>query len=410
MLRSKKSLDRVPDMKKTTCRLCKSKDLNCFLDLGFHPHSDQFRATVDNEESYYPLRVARCRDCGFVQLDYVVPPQEMYQKDYFYESSITATGAAHWTEFASTVVNKLGLKPGDGMIDIGSNDGTLLSKFKALGMKVCGIDPCKELTDIANSRGIPSVNDFFSSPAVKLAKNTTGEIKLITGSNVFAHIDDLDDVMKVVTENLAADGVFVFESPYFGDFFEGLQYDTVYHQHLSYISLKPVVQFFKKFGLEVFDIDRRPIHGGSFRVYSGRNRKPNAAVNQMLESENWTDADMESFAKKTMQHREDLFDLVYSLHKQGKKIAAISSPAKGQTLLNYTGVGRYMEFATDKSKLKQGRYTPGTHLKILSDDELIKTQPDYALLLAWNFADEIMRNNKDYKGKWIIPIPTPRIV
>src|SRR5215467_3839338 len=238
-------------MNKTYCRFCKNTDLHCFLDLGFHPHSDQFRATLDVEEAHYPLRMVRCRECGFVQLDYVLPPQDLYQKDYLYESSITETGNRHWEEFAETVSAKIGLKPSEGVIDIGSNDGTLLTKFKALGMKVCGIDPCKELTEIAISRGIPSVNDFFSNQAVKETRKEIGDIKLITGTNVFAHIDDLDAVLQVVVEHLPQDGVFVFESPYFGNFYEGLQYDTVYHQHLSYLSLRPVVRFLKKFGLDV---------------------------------------------------------------------------------------------------------------------------------------------------------------
>lgn len=345
-----------------------------------------------------------------MQLDYVVPPGKLYQDDYFYESSITKTGDVHWAEFADTVSKKAGLSPGDGVVDVGSNDGTLLSKFKALGYSVCGIDPTPAPTALAIERGIPTVVDFFSSESLARAKEILGgNVKLITGTNVFAHIDDLDAVLDAVSRHLAKDGVFVFESPYFGNFFDGLQYDTVYHQHLSYLSLRPLIPFFDRFGLSIFDIDRRPIHGGSFRVYAGRNRQPLASVSEMLAGESWTDADMDVFAARVRKNRDDLFDLVYSLYRNGKSIVAVSSPAKGQTLLNYTGIGRFLEFATDKSKLKQGRYTPGTHLKIYSDDEFIKRQPDYALLLAWNFADEIIRNNTAYKGKWIIPIPTPTI-
>lgn len=396
-------------MKKTFCRICKGSDLYSFLDLGFHPHSDWFRKERDVPCIFYPLGLMRCRSCGLVQLDYIVPPHDLYKKDYFYESSITQTGDAHWSEFAQTVISKARLSPGDGVVDIGSNDGTLLSKFKANGMRVCGIDPNKELTDIAVTRGIPSVADFFSEPALREAKERVGDIKLITGTNVFAHIDDLDVVLKLIADNLHPDGVFVFESPYFGDFYEGLQYDTVYHQHLSYLSLKPLIQFFANYGLTIFDIDRRPIHGGAFRVYSGRNQQPSPTVAEMVSGENWTDADMDSFATAVEKNRDDIFDLVYSLAAKGKTIAVVSCPAKGQTLLNYTGIGRFMEFATDKSILKQGRYTPGTNLIVYSDDELIRRQPDYALLLAWNFADEIIKNNSAYKGKWIIPIPTPQV-
>jgi len=397
-------------MKKTFCRICKGKDLYCFLDLGFQPHSDWFRRSLDIPCTYYPLRLVRCRSCGFVQLDYVVEPETLYQKDYLYQSSVTKTGDLHWSEFAQTVVKNAGLVPGDAVVDIGSNDGTLLSKFKALGMIVCGIDPCKELADIAVGRGIPTVNDFFSESAMRVAREKIGNIKLITGTNVFAHIDDLDALLSVVASHLHEDGLLVFESPYFGDFYDGLQYDTVYHQHLSYLSLKPLIPFFERFGLAIIDLERRPIHGGSFRVYSGRNGRPSPAVAEMVSAENWTDADMDAFARRTEQNRDDIFEVVYGLAKSGKTIAAVSSPAKGQTLLNYTGIGRFLEFATDKSKLKQGRYTPGSNLMIHPDDELIRRQPDYAILLAWNFADEIMINNAGYKGKWIIPIPFPQIV
>lgn len=395
-------------MKRVSCRICRSNDILSFLDLGFHPHSDQFRVSLDQTEFSYPLRLMACRECGLVQLDCVVPPEDLYQKDYLYESSITRTGDRHWTEFASTVASKIGLARGDGVIDIGSNDGTLLSKFRDLGMTVCGVDPCTEIAQIAVGRGIPTINDFATAKALQLARDHVGPPKLVTGANVFAHIDDLHSLMAAVASMLG-DGVFVFESPYFEDFFQGLQYDTVYHQHLSYLSLRPLVPFFEKYGLTVFDVDRTPMHGGSFRVYAGRGRKPTPAVAAMLERETWTDADLLAFAGKVRENRDALFELIYSLWKDGKTIAAVSCPAKGQTLLNYTGIGRFLRFATDKSRLKQGRYTPGTHIKIYDDNELIERQPDYALLLAWNFADEIIRNNQAFKGKWIIPIPMPVI-
>ena len=272
-------------MRKDFCRICKSKNLYCFLDLGFHPHSDQFRVSMDDGEVYYPLRLNRCRDCGLVQLDYVVAPEALYQHDYLYESSITKTGDRHWTEFAETVSRKIDLKPDDGVIDIGSNDGTLLLKFKALGMKVCGIDPCRDVTDIAISRGIPTITGFFSEDSMQEAKKIIKNLKLVTGTNVFAHIDNLDEVLEIVAKNIG-DGVFVFESPYFGNFYDGLQYDTTYHQHLSYLSLRPLIPFFKKYGLTIFDVERTDIHGGSFRVYSGKNRVSTKRVGEMLASEN----------------------------------------------------------------------------------------------------------------------------
>ncbi len=390
-----------------TCRMCGSKKLIEWLDLGHHPHSDQFKTSKDVEERTYPLKVCVCEDCGLNQLTFVVDKEELYTKDYLYESSMTKTGDAHWEKFADVVLETVRMPKRGLVVDAGSNDGTLLMKFQARGHDVLGIDPTPEVTEIARQRGIPTITDFFCKKAIEGKK-----ADLIIGTNVFAHIDDLNDFMTNVKELLTDDGTFIFESPYFGDFLEGLEYDTVYHQHLSYLSLKPIVMFLEKFGMEVFDVNRVAIHGGSFRVYISRkgNYEVKPVVKEILESENWGMEGLKRFSEDTMKNREDLFDLVYNLHKDGKTIAVVSTPAKGQTLLNYTGIGRFIDFATDKSKLKQGRFTPGTFITIYPDDELIRRQPDYALLLAWNFAPEIIKNNVGFKGKWIIPVPKVKVI
>lgn len=397
-------------MNKDSCRLCKSKSLYRFLDLGYHPHSDQFRNNIDEPEIWYPLRLNYCNDCGFVQLTNVVNPDVMYTKDYLYESSITSTASNHWSEFAETVSNDINLPLGETVVDIGSNDGTLLSKFKSIGYSVVGIDPCKEVADIANSRGIRTINGYFNDE--NMEKACPGKtVKLITGTNVFAHIDDLDSVMNTVCKYLSEDGVFVFESPYFGNFLEKYEYDTIYHQHLSYLSLKPLIPFFHKFGLEVYRVDKVDIHGGCFRVYINRigNRPIQSSVKDMLDSEYWGVEELNHFSEKVKENGLELFRLISELYYSGNKIVAVSAPAKGNTLLNYTGIGRFLSFITDKSTLKQGRYTPGSHLKVMSDDLITEEKPDYGLLLAWNFSKEIISNNPSIK-KWIIPIPSPTIV
>jgi SAM-dependent methyltransferase len=394
-------------MKVEKCRMCDSVKLTKWLDLGHHPHSDQFKLTKDVEEKTYPLGVLVCEDCGLNQLTFVVPKEDLYINDYLYESSITKTGGIHWEELVSTVISKIRIQEKGMVVDIGSNDGTLLSKFQAKGFNVLGIDPTPKVTEIARQRGIPTITAFFGKEAIKGKK-----ADLIVGTNVFAHIDDHNDLMVNVKKLMTEDGSFVFESPYFGDFLKGLEYDTVYHQHLSYLSLKPVIKFVEKFGMEVFNVDRTNIHGGSFRVYICNKGKYdiNSSVKETLDEENWTIHDLNKFADDVKQNREDLFDLIYTIHKKGNKICIVSTPAKGQTLLNYTGVGRFIDFATDKSKLKQGRFTPGTFIKIYPDTELIDRQSDYALLLAWNFAPEIIKNNSNFKGKWIIPIPKVKII
>jgi len=397
-------------MKATNCRMCGSKNLLQWLDLGHQPHSDQFKKSKDEEEIAYPLGVSVCEECGLNQLTHIVAKEELYLKDYLYESSITKTASDHWMEFAKTVSEKVGLPENSFVVDIGSNDGTLLTKFQSLGHSVLGIDPTPEATDIAIKRGVPTIQKFFG-------KEATDEIddlsELIVGTNVFAHVHDLNQFMFDIDSILAPRGVFVFESPYFGEFLKGLEYDTVYHQHLSYLSLKPLVPFLEKHGMEVFDVEQRPLHGGVFRVYiarkGARDIKPAVAV--MIANETWTFDTLQQFAKDVEKSRDDLLNLMQDIHLQGKKVAVVSTPAKGNTLLNYTKIGRYIDFSTDKSTLKQGRFTPGTFIKVFSDEELCRRQPDYALILAWNFFDEISRNVRaqGFKGKFIRPLPNVQV-
>lgn len=385
-------------MKKTTCRLCKSENLVEFLNLGHHPHSDNFRKDKDLPEITYPLTLNQCQDCQFVQLGYTVSPDVLYDSDYLYESSITKTADKHWTEFVDSVVSNTEIVGGK-VLDIGSNDGTLLLKFKEKGFVVEGIDPCKDITDIANSRGVPTFTGLFGQ------NNKFAEYNIITGSNVFAHIDDLDQTMIDVDYNLAPDGVFIFESPYLGEFIKQLEYDTTYHQHLSYLSISPLVKFLKKHGFEIWHIEFTDIHGGCFRCYISRIGE--REIKDTVIEDSFPLETLQKFAKDVEQNRIKLMEIILDLKKRGKKIVAISSPAKGQTLLNYTGAGKFLDFSTDVSKLKQGRYTPGTHLLIKSDKDLVGDE--VGLLLAWNFKDEIINNVPQIKT-WIIPIPSPMVV
>jgi len=391
-------------MKATKCRMCKSENLVQWLDLGLHPHSDHFHKEKE-AEMFYPLGVSVCEDCGLNQLTYIVAKEELYLKDYLYESSITKTADAHWTEFAKTVTEVTGL--GNLVIDVGGNDGTLLTKFKALGWEVLNVDPTPEATQIAIDRGIPTRQEFFGQSEYPKAS-------LIVGANVFAHIDDLDTFIKKVKETLTPNGVFVFESPYFGEFLKGVEMDTVYHQHLSYLSLNPVVRFMEKHGMEVFDVEQHELHGGGFRVYIARKgeRKVNKAVQKMLDGETWTLGNLLETAQKFEKEMNALYELCIAIKRQEKSIAVVSTPAKGNTLLNYAGIGRFISFSTDRSKLKQGRFTPGTNLEVFSDDALLEKKPDYMLLLAWNFGPEIIENlrKKGVKGRVIIPLPTLKTI
>lgn len=409
------------------CRMCKSSSLFPYLDLGFTPHADQFRAPheLDIPEIFYPLRVLMCENCGLSQLSHIVNPKVLYQFDYPYEQSTTKTGQAHWDSFAKSVTVNLQLKKGDIVVDIGSNVGTLLKSFKNLGMKTIGVDPAPNIAAIANKEhGIKTICDFFGMRSAKKVKKIVGPVSVVVGANVFAHIDNLDEVMRAVKYLLKKDGVFIFESPYFKHLVDSLEYDTIYHEHLSYLSAKPLIPFFAKFGMEIFLIEETDIHGGSFRVYVGRigERPIDASVQKFLRAEKefklHEKETMSNFAERVKQNRDELMTVIEKLLHRGKKVAAVSAPAKGMTLLNYIGISnRHISLISEKARLKIGRFAPGGHggghIPVVSDEELLRSGVDYALLLAWNFSKEIIDNLKNFSdkgGKFIIPIPKPRIV
>jgi hypothetical protein len=287
-------------------------------------------------------------------------------------------------------------------------------------MSVAGIDPAPNIVAIANENGIPTLCDFYGKAPAAATRELHGRAAVIVGTNVFAHIDDLSAVMSAHEELLEEDGVFIFESPHMGHLVEHLEYDTIYHEHLSYLSLRPVVSFVARFGREVFAVERTAIHGGSFRVYIGKKGQHpiDGSVDELLAEEEaqglHSISVLRAFADRVAQNREELIRLVENLLQDGKKIAGLSAPAKGMTLLNYCGFGtRELAFITEKSKLKIGRYSPGGYIPIREDAALLDEKVDYALLLAWNFAPEIIKNTAAFKekgGKYLIPIPSPKIV
>jgi hypothetical protein len=304
--------------------------------------------------------------------------------------------------------------------DIGSNVGVLLSGFKAEGTRILGVDPATNIVRIAEKNGIPTVAEFFSAELAAAIRREHGPAALVTATNCFAHVDNLDDFVLGLDRQLAKDGVFILEAPHLLELVRSLEYDTIYHEHLSYLSLKPMIPFFRARGMEIFDCERPPIHGGSLRAYIGRKgrKRVSARVGKTLKAETefglHTEKVRARFAGAVRRNRDELVWLLQKLKRRGKRIAAVSAPAKGMTLLNYAKIGREtVDFVTEKSALKIGRFTPGDHIPVVGDDELLRQKPDYALLLAWNFADEIMDNLREYRragGKFILPIPRPRIV
>ena len=406
------------------CRMCRSERLYKFLDLGKTPPADQFLFDhqMNGAEEAFPLEVVVCDDCGLLQLNYIVSPEILYCNDYPYESSTTSAGQRHWKEFAQSVVKKLDLKGTDLVVDIGSNVGVLLQMFKDEGAKVLGVDPAANIAEIASRNGIETLATFFDEKSAKQIRDSKGQASVITGTNVFAHIGDLHGLMRAVSHLLSEKGSFIIEAPYCVELLQNLEYDTIYHEHLSYLSLKPMIKFFDQFGMEVYEVQRRDIHGGSFRVFVRRkgvfSTPVSGVIKELLAAEEreemYSHARLDKFAADVAKNRTELRNLILGLKSSGMKIAAVSAPAKGMTLLNYCGLGTdILDFVTEKSRLKIGRFTPGMHLPVVADQMLTDEKPDYALLLAWNFADEIMGNLKSFSaggGKFIMPIPHPRIV
>ena len=305
-------------------------------------------------------------------------------------------------------------------MDIGSNVGVLLEGFKVLGLTIRGIDPAPNICAIAEKRGIPTLNNFFGKTAAEAVLGKEGRASVITGTNVFAHVGDLHAFMEAIRMLLhPKKGVFVIEAPHLLHLIRSLEYDTIYHEHLSYISIEPLLPFFARFDMEVIKVEQKDIHGGSVRIFvSAKGNYPVdksvSMIVEMEQAEKLRDlATLSEFARKVEQNKADLTLLLHKLKAEGKRIAGVSAPAKGMTLLNYCHIDRQLlDYVTEKSKLKIGLYTPGGLIPVYPDSKLLEEQPDYALLLAWNFAEEIMRNNQEYRdrgGKFIIPIPSPTI-
>jgi SAM-dependent methyltransferase len=404
------------------CRMCKSTNLSRFLDLGFTPPADSFlrREQLAEPETYYPLQVFLCENCGLSQLGYVVSPEVLYRRDYPYEASTTRTGREHWAEFAESIAKRFAFPAASLAVDIGSNVGILLSEFASHGYRILGVDPASNIVRLAERRGVETLDELFSPEVARQIERTRGRASVITATNVFAHVHDLDAFMQGINFLLDASGIFVIEAPYFVNLLAAFEYDTIYHEHLSYLSIGPMQRFFARCGFELFDVLERDIHGGSIRVFVGRPgaHRVEPAVEAAIAREEKVGARdlarLSRFAAGVEENRVELTRLLFDLRRDGHRIAGIGAPAKGMTLLNYCRIGPEMlDFVTEKSTLKIGRFTPGTHIPVVSDEELLIARPRYGLLLAWNFAEEIMANLSEFRaqgGTFIVPIPHPRLI
>ncbi len=404
------------------CQMCKSKETFLVLDLGLQPHSDFFPTTeqLNDAEILYPLRLYSCVSCGLLQIDYFVNPRDLYQKDYLYQSSTTKTGKKHYVGLARAIKKQFSIPTGSLAVDIGSNVGVLLQGFKDAGLSVLGVDPAFNIAQIAIKNGIETIVEFFDRGIARDIRKRHGAASVITGTNVFAHLHALDDAVWGMKDLLADEGVLVIEAPHALEMMKHLEYDTVYLEHIGYLSARPMQSYFARMGLELFDVQKFSIHGGSLRYFIGHVGKHEiserlaACIAEEEREGLYSRKRLQRFASDVELQKLRLVDLILNLKKKGKRIVALSAPAKGNTLLNFCHLDRsFLEYATERNMLKIGRYTPGMHLPIFSDRKIMEDMPDYALLLAWNFADEIMANMSEYRkkgGKFIIPIPKPHIL
>jgi methylation protein EvaC len=409
------------------CRFCEGESLVNILDFGPVPLAGGFLKEKDfQNEKYYPLDLNFCKDCFLVQTSNVVSGETLFQNDYFFFSSAIKTLVAHFSDFANELNNNnfQGIN-NPSVLEIGCNDGVLLKPLSKLGIKCIGVDPATNvIKSLINAENFTIINDFFSEQLATTLKVKHGKVDAILSSFSFAHIDDMIDVMKGIKIMLKKDGVFVFEIYYLGTLIEEMQYDMIYHEHMSYYSLKTLRIFLKKFNMEIFDAKFiSEVRSGCVRFYARNIRERTAEIAPIVmemikreESNGYDDYKIYSdYAQKVSNTKSQLLKLLQTLKNEGKSIIGYGASGRGTTIMNYCGIDkRYLDYVVDDAPAKHGYFTPGTHLKIKPWEFIHDTPPpDYIVLFAWAFTKEVIKKRKDYiakGGKFIIPLPEVKIV
>jgi len=406
-----------------TCRLCRGRSLERVVELTPTPPGNR---VLTEEETRgpcptYPLEVRFCTDCHHVQLGHVVDPRILYRNHYSYVTGTSPVFVAHFEEYARDMIARIQLRPGDRVVDIGSNDGTCLRFFRDAGMRVLGIDPATEIAAAASASGIETLPEFFDQALARKLRAERGPARLVTSHNACAHIDDLAGVMEGVRLLLADDGVFVFEVGYFVDVYQKCWFDTIYHEHLDYHTVAPLVGFFERLGMQVISVQRIAPQGGSIRVMvqnAGGARAPEGSIAELcrLEAELGVQdvVGLRAFNDRLNRVKDELTGLLRGLKSRAATIAGYGVPTKSTTLMMHFGLGReVIDFIVDDNPLKQGFFSPGTHVPIGPPDWIYQRRPDYVLVLAWNFAESIMKKHARYEaegGRFVLPMPAPAIV
>lgn len=404
------------------CQICNSKNIYEILDLGHSGLCDSLltKKSINNPEKSYPLKLLKCKKCHLLQLNYIVDNKEVFHLNYPYKSGITKTLKDLLHNTSSYCINNFKFSKKPLVVDIGSNDGTLLEGFKKNGFKVLGVEPTN-IAKLANKKGIKTIQKYFEKDTVTYIKKNFKKAEVITGTNIFAHINKLDTLMKGVKNLLNRNnGIFVTESHYAVNILDEMQFDSIYHEHLRFYLLKPLILLLKKYGFKVIDAVKIPNYAGSIRVTATLNNeiKQKKSVLKILNEEKkrgfYNSKKYDHYSKKVKKIKNDINKILWKLKLKNKKIVGVGCPGRSITLLAYCNITSQLidYIAEQNSSLKLNMFTPSTHIKIIDEKNMIRKQPDYALVLSWHYGQNVMKNlrKKGYKGKFIMPLPKPRII
>lgn len=400
---------------RSSCRLCDDTNVRCVFQLESTPPANAFvkKEDINRSQSIYPLKMYFCEKCFHLQLLDILDPHELFE-NYVYVSGTSPLFVKHFEKYAEFIIKNY-LYKSSFIVDIGSNDGTLLEFFKKNGHSVLGIDPAKNISKRATERGIETLPIFFDKENAQKIADKYGHVDIITANNVFAHIDDLSSFVQNVRDLLSNDGIFVFEVSYLLDVIENTLFDMIYHEHVSYHSILPLISFFEANEMQIIEIIKVDTHGGSIRGIVQKKSGPykiSKSLRDMIQNEKNKKLDkIETFQKffdNIEQRKLEFISLIDELKSKNKTLAGYGAPAKATTLMYHFGIGpETIDFIVDDSTLKQGLYTPGKHIPILSPEIIYEKKPNYLIILSWNFAESIMKKHDKYKkiGHFIIPLP-----
>ncbi|MCX7412428.1 MAG: class I SAM-dependent methyltransferase [Planctomycetia bacterium] len=409
-------MDNAAHRRRDDCRLCGSVQLVKALPMPATPVGDAYVSAdrIADHQATYPLDVWLCKDCGLAQLMDVVDPALLYV-DYVYHTSVSLGLVDHFERYAADVVARIQPPSGGLAIDIGSNDGSLLQAFQSFGMTVLGVDPARDVARVANDRGIETLNTFFNLALAKQIRQERGPAALITANNVFANLDDLQDICSGIVALLSPDGMFVMETSYIAAVLEHMLVETIFHEHLSYFSLGPLIPFFRRVGLEIIDAQRQPTKGGSLRLTMqllGAGRPANASVAAVLAAEHdagiHTLAPFEKMGRHLTRIKAEVHKTLRDLKAAGKTIVGYGASVGAVTLLYDWELNGVLDFLVDDHLRKQNTFSPGQHIPVHAPEALYAHPADAVLILAWHYAEPIMRKHPDFKGEWVIPLPEVR--